>query len=327
MRPIRRILVAIKDPTAKALPAVMKAAQLAHAFGAHLELFHAISTPVWIDTYSPEGTVAQITRRTRDESMEQLAKLAARLRAQGLSVGTSATWDFPTYEAIVRRAGRDDIDLIVAERHAKAHILPGLLQLTDWELLRTSPVPVLLVKTATAYKRPAILAAVDPEHSFGKPATLDREILQVAKSLSGALRGPLHAVNAYIPFPLQPPPRRTLSEAAVERLSARTRRATERTLRRLVKEFRIPKAQCHVVGRHPIDAIERTSKQVHSNIVVLGAISRSGLKRFFFGNTAEVLLDSLDCDMLIVKPANFTSRVEKRIRGARLATAPYAPVM
>lgn len=44
MRPIRRILVAIKDPAVKSTSAVKKAAQLAQAFGAELELHHTIAT-------------------------------------------------------------------------------------------------------------------------------------------------------------------------------------------------------------------------------------------------------------------------------------------
>lgn len=41
MRTVRRILVAVKKPNAKILPAVEKASQLAHAFGAEIELFTA----------------------------------------------------------------------------------------------------------------------------------------------------------------------------------------------------------------------------------------------------------------------------------------------
>jgi universal stress protein E len=37
----------------------------------------------------------------------------------------------------------------------------------------------------------------------------------------------------------------------------------------------------------------------------MGAVSRSGLKRLFLGNTAEEVLDKLSCDVLIVKPPGF----------------------
>ena len=45
MGSIRRILVAIKDCEAGSTPALTKAAQLAKAFGARIELFHGIATP------------------------------------------------------------------------------------------------------------------------------------------------------------------------------------------------------------------------------------------------------------------------------------------
>jgi nucleotide-binding universal stress UspA family protein len=56
----------------------------------------------------------------------------------------------------------------------------------------------------------------------------------------------------------------------------------------------------------------------HASIVVMGAISRSGLKGFFIGNTAERVLDSLNCDVLVVKPTNFKQRVARSLRGVKL---------
>lgn len=43
----------------------------------------------------------------------------------------------------------------------------------------------------------------------------------------------------------------------------------------------------------------------------MGAVSRRGLKRLFLGNTAEEVLDSLPCDLLIVKPAGFETSVPR----------------
>jgi Universal stress protein family len=43
--------------------------------------------------------------------------------------------------------------------------------------------------------------------------------------------------------------------------------------------------------------------------VVMGAVSRSGLKGLFIGNTAERILDELSCDILLVKPLKSRNRV------------------
>ena len=327
MQPMRRILVAVKDPAAKTLPAVLKAAQLARAYGAHLELFHAISTPLYVDAYSYQQSLREMEREIHSSRLGQLQAIAGRLRSKGLEVSVAAQWDHPAYEAVVRHAIHTKASLIVADCHAKPHILPGLLHLTDWELLRASPIPVLLVKNATPYKRPAILAAVDPSHELAKPVELDGEILNVAGSVAGALHGPLHAVHAYLALPEEPISRRLLSDTQRNKLNAQTEAAAGLNLERTVRAARISKTRCHLVPSHPIAAIEHTARKIHSAIVVMGAISRSGIRRFLFGNTAEYLLDSLPCDLLIVKPSKFSAPLQKRSRGVKFVAAPYVPSM
>ena len=101
----------------------------------------------------------------------------------------------------------------------------------------------------------------------------------------------------------------------------KTRGALERTLRGVA----IPRTRQHLIPRHPIDAIEQAADAIGSNIVVMGAISRSGLKRVVLGNTAEKLLDHLPCDVLIVKPRHFATPVPKARRGAQLIALSALP--
>ena len=326
MRSIRRILVAVKDPSAKSLPAVRKAAQLARALGAELELFHSIAIPLYVDTYSSIEPVSDIERVIRGRCLEDLEVVATSVRRKDLQVTVAAEWDYPIYEAVVRRAAHIKADLIVAEQHAGRHRAPSLLRLTDWELLRSSPVPVLLVKTDGTYRRPVVLAAVDPTHAYSKPAKLDDEILCAGSAVTDALGGTLHAVHAYSPMltsvfrDFQPP------DDMIARLDMEAATHAKRGFDRALSSVKIPSGHRHLVGRHPVDAIARTARETHSSIVVMGAISRSGFKRLFIGNTAESLLDRLSCDVLIVKPAHFAPRVQRRHRGVRLVAldATYA---
>ena len=50
----------------------------------------------------------------------------------------------------------------------------------------------------------------------------------------------------------------------------------------------------------------------------MGAVSRSGLKGFLIGNTAERMLDRLGCDILIVKPDDFRKPVSDTPRGVQV---------
>src|SRR5436190_16830358 len=154
MQPIRRILVAVKNPAARALPAVNKAAQIAKGLGAHLTLFHDIATPLYAEALrGREVDLHSWQREVQTARREQLEKLAARIRKHGIDVDVAADWDFPAYEAIIRKAQRASADLVVIENHhgTGRHPARWLLAYTDWELLRLCPLPVLLVKNRRLY--------------------------------------------------------------------------------------------------------------------------------------------------------------------------------
>jgi universal stress protein E len=325
MKNLRHVLVAIKNPAARAQPALRKAAQLAQGSGAKLTLFHALTAPMYADAFALEGQSLQQTQRHwRDRVLKQLEKLAAPLRAAGLNVAVASDWDFPAYEAVVRSAARLDADLIVAERHADKHRLPWLLRFNDWELLRRCPVPVLLVKSARAWKRPAVLAAIDPTHSFAKPAKLDAGILAAAAAVSEALGGKTHVGYAWPGAPMPTPRSTLLTPALFEAHEKREKRAAQEAFNAAVGESGIKVAKKHFVAGHPADAIPKLARQVRAGVVVMGAISRSGLKRLLVGNIAEQVLDALSCDVLVLKPADFKPRVAKQGRGVQLVpTPPY----
>jgi universal stress protein E len=323
MSAIRRILVAVKDPAARSTPALAKAAQLARALDARLLLFHALVDPVYID--APDVQALSLPRFESDRRSAVVRRLegaAARLARHGVRVSTAVEWDFPAHEAILRQAERFGADLIVAEAHPTRHTASWLLRFTDWELMRQSAVPVLLVKTAKPYRRPRVLAAVDPTHAFAKPAKLDAEILRCAGALSEALRGTLHAVHAFNPLPVGidaaewsgPDNLQALTDA----IAARARASVDHELR----STKIPPDRRHVLGRHPSDAISAVVREIDCGLLVMGAISRSGLKRLVLGDTAERILDAVKSDVLVVKPRHFRVRVARRPRGARVIAWP-----
>lgn len=316
---IKKILVAVKDPWARSLPAVDKAAQLARALNARLELFHAMSDPVYVDVADVHGQgLMQLERGRRMKVSRRLEAVVERYTRKGVNITSAVEWDFPAHEAVIRAARQARADLIVAERHEASHHLPWLLRFTDFELLRLSPVPVLLVKSAKRYNRPRVLAAVDPSHAFSKPERLDEQILTLASALAGALSGALHAVYAYEPLPLGPMASEVPLGEAADMIEATALERARKDLARALKRSPLPESRRHLIPRHPIDAIDAAARDVRSSVVVMGAVSRSGLKRLVLGNTAERVLDRLPCDVLIVKPKRFATPVPKGRRGAQL---------
>jgi universal stress protein E len=330
MQAIRKILVAIKNPDARHQPGAEKALRIAKTLGATVELFHAISVPVFLELQPLTGrSVAELRREALQLRQKRMEKLVAVARKLGVKASTAVEWDFPPHEAIVRRAIRFRADLIIAECHrGSRRLAPWLIHLTDWELLRASPVPVLLLKNGKAWRRRAMLAAVDPSHAHAKPSRLDALILEEARRIARKARGPLHVMHANFPslFGL------TLGDPGIDAVTLEATYEQQRELAR--KSFasfataaRIPTARRHVVDSDPIAGIPRVARKIGADLVIMGAVSRSGLKRVFIGNTAERVLSDLPCDVLVVKPAHFEKRVTQKVRGMRVvAPQPIVPL-
>lgn len=317
MNGIRRILVAIKSPGARMPPAVLKAAQLAKALNAELILFQSVALPIYDagDLSYMGSALVDAERAASNACKASIENYARPLRRKGIHVSVSVQFDYPIYEAIIREAIRLKADMIVADQH-HGHRAASLLHLTDWELLRLSPVPVLLVKTAQPYRHPKILAAVDPEHTYAKPVWLDRAILEAAHFVATSLRGTLHAVHAYAPIPALAFPTGAVTKADVEAVYVRSAEQARKMLKRELRDAEIGDAALHLVGRHPSDAIVQVADEVHSALVVMGAISRTGLKRLLIGNTAERVLDRLSCDVMVIKPRHVVVQVPPSRRGS-----------
>ena len=312
----RKILVAVKDPAASYLPAVDKAARLAQGFGAKLELFHGITAPAMADTrFFANGELSRMRRETRAHYVEKLEKIAAPLREQGLDVKVCVDWDFPAHEAIVRHARRHKIDLIVAQCHEGRRTAPWLMHLTDWELLRTSQVPVLLVRSGATWADLSVLAAIDPSHRFAKPAKLDSRILSAAAAYNSALKGTLHVMHAYLPLTAGSIPMAGASALAVQEIAEGAAARAKQAFKTAVSAYRLPQSRLHLVQGTPVEAIPRIAQETRTGLVVMGAIARSGLKRVLIGNTAEQVLNALPCDVLVVKPLDFKTHVAKRGKG------------
>ena len=324
---IRRIAVGIKDPGARSSPAVAKAARLAEAFDAELTLFHAIALPVPAEPYLyASNGFGKFERATRDRHLERLERIAERLRSRKLKVRVDADWDYPVYEAIVRHARRVKADLVVAQAYAGRRFAPWFLHLTDWELLRTCPVPVLIVKSPRMWQRPRVLAAIDPLHAFAKPAGLDDAVLEAAAQVSVALQGRLHAMHAYTHLPNTTTQIIGTSASVASKIAAATESQAKQAFERALRKTRIPRSRRHLQLGPAVEAIPRTARALRAGIVVMGVVSRSGLRRVVIGNTAERVLGDLPCDVLAVKPERFVTRVSRTSRGVRYTVANAVPM-
>lgn len=306
MQPFQSIL-AIVDPTATQHPAVDKAALLARQFSARLELY------VCDTRAARESRLAPGSAQKPVHLKAFLEALAAPLRERGIDVATETDAGDPFLDHLIGKVRCTGADLVVKDTHHHSLARRTFLTNTDWELIRACPVPLLLVKETSWAISPRIIAAVDPGHVNDKPALLDESILACAAMMSEKLGGELHALHAYIPVEIiasavgvEPPSALTVS---AEQLKKEQQRKL-RDVNGLLGPFQVQPEHVHVELGGPAQLLPHTARRLHADVMVMGAIARSGVQRAFIGSTAEDVLEHLPCDALIVKPPDFAAALQ-----------------
>jgi nucleotide-binding universal stress UspA family protein len=102
-----------------------------------------------------------------------------------------------------------------------------------------------------------------------------------------------------------------VSQAEMDQYVERTRSAADEQMQRLVASctVRNVNATCHLVKGDAGDVIPASARQERADLVVLGTVARTGVLNALIGNTAERVIRQLNCSLLALKPAGFTSPV------------------
>jgi nucleotide-binding universal stress UspA family protein len=69
------------------------------------------------------------------------------------------------------------------------------------------------------------------------------------------------------------------------------------------------KPQTHLVKGWARKAVPALAKQIEVDLVVMGTVARTGIPGFIMGNTAEIILNQIDCSVLAIKPPGFVTSV------------------
>ena len=228
------------------------------------------------------------------------------------------------YLEIIKEVLRNDRDLVIKTAE-NAGLLDRVFGSDDMHLMRKCPCPVWLVKprSPNTYKR--ILAAVDvvddyPTEELNTRHLLNHQILEMACSLSLSESAELHIVHAWD----------AIGEDAMRVGSIRTpedeinayveevRQQQSHNLDVLINEIKKKigrdalgyiKPQIHLIKGFARKCVPELATKINAELVVMGTVDRTGLPGFFMGNTAESILNQLDCSVLAIKPAGFVTPV------------------
>ncbi len=306
----QRILVVI-DPTATAQPALQRAASLAKLSGARLELFICDYDPALRESRAlGREAVAKARAALIESRLRRLHELAEPLQANGVDATVDARWGHPLHEGIVAKALEWEADLVVKDTHYHSALKRSIFTNTDWSLIRHCPAALMLVKPRAAAAKPCVLAAIDPLHERDPAKSLDKKILATASALCATTGGELHVFHAFDITPvIAASTEAMMMPMALPIVEITDAMNAEHTaaVHELTDALPLPRERVHVVQGGAREQLLALTDRLRADLVVMGAVSRSGLERLFIGSTAEEVLDRVPCDLLIVKADGFAA--------------------
>jgi len=225
---------------------------------------------------------------------------------------------------IIREVLRNDHDLVVKMAES-GRWLDRVFGSDDMHLLRKCPCPVWLVKSDSpkAYQR--ILAAVDvddlyPPEELNTRYQLNLQVLEIASSLALSEFAELHIVHAWRAIGEGEMPSGFIksSEDEVVAYVEEVRQQHKQDLDELVDGIMSKlgrntsgylKPETHLLKGYAGEDIPVLAREVKADLVVMGTIARTGISGFIMGNTAETILNRLDCSVLAIKPPGFETPI------------------
>jgi universal stress protein E len=301
-----RILVII-EPDVHPTEVVLRATWLAKLANCDLELLlcdpdiGALREGFFVSNEAKE--IAEKIRTAQREIIEELAQPA---RDAGLDVTTDVLEERPIADGVLHRAVDMNPRYVMKGTQYHSTAERSIFVDTDWQLVRSCPYPLWLVKPHEMREKPVVVAAVDPTHSHDKPAALDHFIVDHAQSLARATGGEVHLLHTYHRLVgIGREATRTFKpiELPLDELSRKIQAEHRAKLDELAKANDIDEEHTHQLPGDTKELLPTFARTHGADLVVMGALARWGLKRAVLGSTAEKVLDHLPCDILVVRKA------------------------
>jgi nucleotide-binding universal stress UspA family protein len=322
MKRFKDILCVI-DPEEACEPAIERAVALAENNQANLTFIDMVQRVIAGIGMSEGGPISNhLQAEIVAEHRRGLDALVEPYR-QRIEIQTKVLIGVPFLE-IVREVLRSGHDLVIKTPETQDW-LDRFFGSDDMHLLRKCPCPIWLIKPEApkAYRR--ILAAVDVDDRY-LPAELktrqllNRQILEMAGSLALSEFAELHVAHAWDAigesvmrgaFMYEP-------EEKVLAYVEHVRSQHEANLAKLLQEVTIQLGQgavdyleprTHLVKGWARKEIPALAKQIKADLIVMGTVARTGVPGFIMGNTAETILNQIDCSVLAIKPPGFVTPI------------------
>ena len=293
-------------------PVLARAVRLASANSAKLTLFAALDAEGY--QFNDQETRSAV-EAVNEAHLEERRKELEGLRQEAISEHPQLTID------VVVETGSMAVSVILAvlvNHHDFVMKAAGentgkwkrLFGTGDQKLMRKCPCPVWIVKPSSEAHFRRILAAVDLDPTEPDTESLARRIMELATSLATEEGSELHVVHVWRLAAETALRGRQIDSTDVDEIVQGIEAAHQSELDRLLSAYPYDKRTIHLIKGQAGDVIPDVAESLEVDLVVIGTVGRTGVPGLLIGNTAEEVLNAVDCSVLTLKPEGFETPIQ-----------------
>ena len=293
------------------------AAEIAKNSQAQIKVFHVIGgypedLKQWWNVRDPQ----QLHDRIQNERETFVAGVVEHIRGKGAqNVSSEIRWGTEFVET-TREVMRNGHDLVMVTARDMKNISKKLFECPSRELFLVCPCSLWIAKLRKfGIRTKRILAALPGEGSGHVDLTCDglsAKILESAAVITALEGGELHVVHALPKYGAKGMKRGQKLRADLAGFVDELRTKLRESCAAILKEYglSLKQNQVHLLIGNPSDVIPDFANELGVDLIVMGTAARSGLAGLVSGNTAENVLQEINCSILAVKPDDFVSPVQ-----------------
>ncbi|PHS23089.1 MAG: universal stress protein, UspA [Methylophaga sp.] len=307
MQKFNNILVVL-DPETEGMAALDRAVSLAKSNGGRLTLLSVLKEPSYSQIHGVFAVQQQL-KSAASERREWLQDLMIPRQDSSIDLAINIIQGTAFLE-IIRQVLREQHDLVITTAEDKKELRARLFGTTSMHLMRKCPCPVWVVKREQLQPHTRILAAVDPSHDPSQDS-LNQLILQLASNIALKEEAELHIVHVWHLFGERYVRDSGMTKQDFEETKALEEKLNTERLDSLLNRDEITSLQphLHLIEGDPDECIPEVVREQDIDLLVMGTVCRTGIAGFLIGNTAEEVLNQVDCSVLTLKPEGFVTPV------------------
>jgi nucleotide-binding universal stress UspA family protein len=289
-----------------------RAANRASANGAKLTLFAALDAEAYQLADQEHRSAIEAINEIR---LEERRKELETLRQEALSEHPELTVDVAVETgtmavSVIRAVLVNGHDLVLKAAEGRPGRWKRLFGTGDQKLMRKCPCPVWIVKPSSEPHFRKILAAVDLNPTEPDTESLAERITALATSLATEEGSELHVVHVWRLAGETELRGRSIHTADVDSIVEGMEAAHQSELDRLLEPHPYTKRTVHLIKGRAGDVIPDLVEKIEADLVVIGTVGRAGVPGLLIGNTAEEILNAVDCSVLTLKPEGFETPIQ-----------------